>query len=1147
MIATKYIIHSIEIPHYLFCYNPIMEPGDPQSKREQLEKAIAAQEGLRGTLDDVIIDTTIAALRKQLEELSSDSVVEQQRKQVTILFMDVVGSTSLTRELDPEENMSVMDTALQTLAVPIKAHGGKVTRFMGDGFLAVFGLPKARENDPEMAVRSGLKILETSQGIAQDLEKDHQLAGFQVRIGVNTGLVVAGGVTEAEGTIMGSAVNLAARLESAAPPGGLLISQHTYVHVRGIFDLNPGKSISAKGFPEPVQVYQVKGVKPRVFRPKTRGVEGIEMPMIGREEELKALQGSFEAVLHDQKSWFVTVIGEAGVGKSRLLDEFENWLIIQPAPIFLLQGRAALDTLDQPYALLRDLVVSYLEILDDDSLSVVRIKITKCFKQVFGEEKAYEMKAHFVGQMLGYDFHDSPYLQGVLESPQQLRDRALVYLTEFITAHTVSTPVVILLDDIHWADESSLDTIERMREMLAAQTVLFVALTRPSLFERRPSWEKGSLQHSLVLPPLSRLESERMLGQFLQKVQEMPDQLCELVVRNAEGNPFYLEELVKMLIEEGVIVKGEPNWQVHSGKLLELHVPHTLTGVVQARLDRLSDHEREVLQQASVVGKIFWDAVVTYINKEIRSSGVLLESDTFSIFEYLSALQEKDMIIHHNASAFSDAVEYSFKHAILQEVTYESVLKRSRSTYHAMVADWLILHSGDRVSEVTGLIANHLERAGRNKEALDYLCQAAEMAATKYAIDEAADFYTRALALTPEEDLERQYILLMGHELVLKMQGNRDGQRDVLESLAMIVDSMADERKRVELLIRKAWFAYWTSEFPEALATAHEAVTLSDKVGDQNLCRQASYAWAWMLNQQGDTDLAMVQAKNALSLAHQAGDRRADGNSNNILGLINIARGDFLPALGYLTDFLSIAREMGDLEREITALNNLGVVLTRLGDYPAARDDLQQILTISQETGDRSSASTALINLGWVSASQGDWDLAREYAETGIAKKRQYEQVEAIAEGLIWLGHAWLGLTQPQKAATSYRESIAIRQRLDQPQLAMEGKAGLARAALAQGNLPLALEQVNEIISYLNAGGSLQRTWEPLRIYLTCYQVLRLAGAPEAKALLEAGYNLLQEQAARITDPAYLRFFLENVPWHRGIMSAWEARSAENY
>jgi predicted ATPase/class 3 adenylate cyclase len=1119
-----------------------MKPDDPHLTREKLVRAIAAQEGLRGTLDDDILDATIAALRKQLAELSPEPAVEQQRKLVTILFMDVVSSTRMMRELDPEENLAIMDTALQKLAQPVDAHGGKVTRFMGDGFLAVFGLPQARENDPEMAVRAGLGILETARIIAQDVEKNHGVEGFQVRIGVNTGLIVAGGVTEAEGTVMGTAVNLAARLESAAPPGGLLISQHTYPHVRGIFDLFPGKSISIKGFSEPVQVYQVKGAKPHAFRYNTRGIEGIETPMIGRGEELKALQDSFRTVVDNRKSRFVTVVGEAGVGKSRLLDEFENWLDTQTTTISLFKGRATLDTLDLPYALLRDLFISCFEILDDDPVPVVREKIADRFRKVLGEGKEYELKAHFVGQLLGYDFRDSPYLQGVLESPQQLRDRALIYLIDFIRAHTSNAPVAIFLDDIHWADESSLDILDRMSEELSVQPVLFVALTRPSLFERRQSWGAGSHKQRLALQPLSRLESERMLEQVLRKVKEMPDQLCELILTNAEGNPFYLEELVKMLVEDSVIVKSEPTWRVESERLLELQVPPTLTGVIQARLDRLPVHERMVLQQASVVGKVFWDAVVVYINKEIQSEGVPTEPGSPNVVVHLNTLQQRGIIIQHKASAFSDAIEFSFQHAILQEVTYESVLKRTRRSYHANVAEWLISHSGDRVGEVAGLIAGHLEKAGKNKEALDYLCQAAEIASSNYAIDEAADFYTRALALTPEDDMEIRYGLFMGQEMVFRMQGNRDGQRDVLESLASIVDALADQRKRVELLIRRAWLAFWTSEFSEGLAAAQKAVSLSEAIGDQSLSRQAYYAWAWMLHQQGDTELASIQAMSALSMARQADDQRSEGNILNVLGLIKVAQGDFFAAFGYLVEFLTIARRVGDLEREITARNNLGVALARLGDYPAARENFQQILSIARETGGRSSASTALINLGWVTAAQQEWHLARRYSEMGVAQKREHEHLEAMAEGLIWLGHAWLGLSQPVKAATAYRESLVIREKLDQPHLAMEAKAGLARAALAHNDTVGALDYVNQILIYLAGGGRLQGTWEPLRIYQTCYHVLQLVSDPRAEEILETAFNLLQEQASQITDPTYHRRFLENIPWHREIMTAWEGR-----
>ena len=942
--------------------------------------------------------------------------------------------------------------------------------------------------------------------------------------------------------MMGAAVNLAARLESAAPPNGLLISQQTYAQVRGIFDVAPGESISVKGFSEPVQAYRVQRVTPHAFHPKTRGVEGIETPMIGREGELKILQDSFEAVVRSRSRRSVTVVGEAGVGKSRLLDEFENWLGLLPTPVFLLKGRATLDTSDLPYALLRDLFTSGLGILDDDPVPIVRRKIVDRFREVVGEEEAYERNAHFVGQLLGYDFHDSPYLQGVLEVPQQLHDRALIYLIDFIKAHAVDAPVGIFLDDIQWADDSSLDVLDRMSEELSGQSVLFVALARPSLFERRTSWGKGTHHQQLALQPLSRSESEYLLRQVLQKVPEIPDQLCELIVRYAEGNPFYLEELVKMLVEEGVIIKRETTWQVQSSRLSGLQVPPTLTGVIQARLDRLTVSERTVLQQASVVGRIFWDEVVTYINREIQSEGVPVGAEVLDIVEYLDLLQEREMIFRRDVSTFSDAVEFMFKHAILQEATYESVLKRARRLYHAKVANWLISHSGERAGEVAGLIAGHLEKAGKNQEALEYLCLAAEKAASNYAIEEAVDFYSRALTLTPQEDLERRYTLLMGLEKVLNLQGDRDRQRDILESLATIVDTLGDQRKSVELLIREAFFGYWTSEIPQGLIAAQKAVTLSETIGDQSLSRQAYFVWAWMLLQNGDTELALEQARMALSMARQADDQRAIGSTLNILGQVYIIRGDFFAALGYLKEFLTITRQIGDLERETIALNSLGAVLTCLGDYPAARDHFQQFLSIARENGYRSYESTALVNLGWVASAQGEWELAREYSEMSVAKKREQGHLEAMAEGLLWLGNAWLGLNQPEKAAAAYHESLSVRQKLDQPHLVVWVKAGLARTAVLQGDLAVALDYVNEIVSYLADGGSLQDTWEPLRIYLTCHQVLKLAEDPRADEILETAFNQLQDQAARIPDPTYRSLFLKNIPWHRAIMEAWEIR-----
>ncbi|HSF83688.1 MAG TPA: adenylate/guanylate cyclase domain-containing protein [Anaerolineales bacterium] len=1113
-----------------------MKTEKPVPSREQLEQAIAAQESLRGTLDDAIIDATVAALHKQLNDLESAPVLEQQRKLVTVLFMDIVNSTSLVHELDPEENLAIMDTALQKLAAPIQSHGGHVTRFMGDGYLAVFGLPLARENDPEMAVRAGLEVLKTAQILARELDKEWNLKGFQVRVGANTGLVVAGGVTEAEGTLMGTAVNLASRLESSAPPGGFLISQYTYQHVRGIFNIEPVQQIPMKGFTEPVQVYLVKSVMPRAFRLMTRGVEGVETRMVGRDQELFTLQNSIESVVQNRECLFVTIVGEAGLGKSRLLYEFEDWLDLQAMNCHLFKGRATLETLRQPYGLLRDLFANRFGIMDDDPILEVREKVLDGFRVALSDGRNWEMYAHFVGHLLGYDFRDSPHLRGALDDPRQLRDRALTYLSNYFKTLAYENPLVIFLDDIHWADESSLDILLHLGRELFDQRVLFVALSRPSLFERRSSWGAEAFHQRLDLHPLSPADSQHLVMEVLQKVQDIPQSLSDLVIQNAEGNPYYLEELIKMLVEDGIIIKREPSWQVRADRLIDVRIPPTLTGVVQARLDSLPPQESTVLQQASVVGKVFWDAVIFYVNKNTPSDQVLGKLGTLDIAQNLEALRNREMIFQGKASAFSDTSEYFFKHAILRDITYESVLKRKRRVYHAIVADWLIAHSGERAGEVTGLIAGHLEKAGKKSEALEYMCRAAHTAASNYAIDEAAEFYARALALAPEDDLERRYTLLLGSEKVFGMQGNRAAQREVLESLTMVADALADDRKRTEVSIRKAMFAFWLSEYSEMLAAAQLAVKLAEAADEINLAGQAYYTWAWALLQLGDVGNASIYAKNALPLARQSGDRRGEGNILNILGLININQGDYHAAYRYLVEFLTIAREIGDRTRELPALNNLGVALASLGNYPEAQDYFQQFLRVSQEIGDQVSVSAALINLAWVDSSQAKWESALKYAEAGITMKKEFKHPEAKAEGLLWLGHIWLGMGLPKEATNAFREALEIQRELHTPHRVVEVLAGLARAASVQGDLPIAQGYVEEILTYLDTGGTLQGTWEPLRIYLTCYQVLKMAEDSRTESILKEALNLLQERANQIPVESDRQRFLENVPWHREIL-----------
>ena len=710
----------------------------------QLKNAAAALEAQRETLGEAVVEAGLAPMRARLAELLGE-LPEQQRKLVTLLFMDIVNSTPIVRQLDPEEALEVMDSTLKRLAAPVEARGGRVTRYMGDGFKAVFGLPLAREDDPEQAVMAGLEIQGKASEIAMQIQARLGRAGFQVRVGINAGRVATGGLTELEDTVMGSPVNLAARMQTAAPPGGVLISHDTYHHVRGIFEVTPLEPLLPKGFDRPVKVYRIERRKPRAFGLRTPGVEGVATRMVGREMELKRLQDALTTAIDGEEGQLITMIGEAGVGKSRLLYEFTNWIDLLPQPVRLFQGRCRPETQPQPYALWRDVFASHFQIQESEPSTEVYSKLENGFGEVFGADEPGQARAHLLAQLIGFDFSASPHLKGMLEDPQQLRHQGLNALDEFFRLHCQTSPVVVFLEDIHWADDSSLDGLNQLGRLTAQNPLLVLCLARHTLLERRPFWGEGLPYHTrLELRPLTRRESRQLVEEILQKVEQVPAELNELVLRGAEGIPFYIEELIKMLIEQGAIVTGEDRWQVEPQRLAQVNLPSTLTGVLQARLDGLPAEERKILQQASVVGRTFWDQTLAHLQAITDKEQAL-----GAVAATLSNLRGRELVFRHEQSAFAGAGEYLFKHEVLRDVTYESVLLRLRRLYHGLVADWLIERLGEGAGEYSGTIAAHLELAGQPERAVPYLLRVGDHARSTYANQEAIGYYRHGLALSP--------------------------------------------------------------------------------------------------------------------------------------------------------------------------------------------------------------------------------------------------------------------------------------------------------------------------------------------------------------------------------------------------------------
>jgi class 3 adenylate cyclase/tetratricopeptide (TPR) repeat protein len=976
-------------PELVFCCCQIV-----MTERKRLEQAIAHLETQRATLGDAVVDASIATLREKLRDLEPSLLIEPQRKQVIILFADVSGFTTTSETMDAEDVSEMMNALWRRLDQAIIDYGGMIDKHIGDAVMALWGAQTARENDPEQAIRAALAMQRELAAFHDDRQMD-----LPVRIGINTGPVFLGRVgTMGEYTAMGDAVNLANRLEQAAPVGGILISHDTYRHVRGVFDVQSLEPIRVKGKAEPIQVYLVERASPRTFRVGMRGIEGIETRMIGRGAELHQLQDALYAVLdaaHGERR-VVTVFGEAGVGKSRLLREFENSVALLPNSFCYFKGRASLEMQNAPYALIRDLFTSRFQIQDSDRARVVREKMEQGIGDVL-RDGAARMQAHFIGQLLGFDFSDSVYLRGVQDDAQQLHDRALIYLSAFFCAATELAPTVIFLEDIHWADDSSLDVIEHLIQTLPDQRLLIVCLARPSLFNRYPDWGKGQAFHTrLQLHPLSEQDSRTLVEEILQKAERIPEELRELVVSGAEGNPFYVEELVKMLIEDGVIVKGQDRWCIEPANLIDMRIPPTLTGVLQARLDSLSTMERTVMQQASVVGRTFWDDTVRYLSSksEPRQPYAILDVD-----RALAPLREREMIFRREDSSFAEMQEYIFRHAILRDVTYESVLKRVRRIYHALAAEWLSEHSGERAGEVTGLIAEHLELAGQAEQAIVYLRRAGEQAAARFANSQAVTYLSRALDLLPEDGVRwaiERYGLLLAREKVYDLQGAREAQYRDLVALIELTEALDDGGRQAaercaEAALRQANYAEATSDYVGAVVAAQQATVLARTAGALASEAAGYLWWGQALWRQGDYEEARTQLERALSLAQTARLPNMEADSLLNLGIVADYQGDLTVARVYLEQALRLHRDAqhGDQRGESRVLNNLGFVAFEQGDYAGARAYWEQTLSLCREIGDRQGEGKALGNLGETALQQGDYAEAMAYTDQALDLARE--------------------------------------------------------------------------------------------------------------------------------------------------------------
>jgi tetratricopeptide (TPR) repeat protein len=624
----------------------------------------------------------------------------------------------------------------------IEAEGGRVEKFIGDAVMAVFGVPTVHEDDPARAIQAALAMRLRLQDLNKELSNEYGIS-LQMRIGISTGPVVAT-TDPAQDQVMvtGEAVNVAARLQAATEPGTILVAERTATSARSFEFIDRG-SLLLKGKAQPVRAFLVEG---RANIP-ARGVPWLRAPIVGRDNELDVLTSVYERVATEHNIHLVTVYGDAGVGKSRLTREFLARLEHRDEQPFVLRGRCLPYGTSVTYWPLAEILKAAAGVLDSDPPHVVLTRIHALVESLLAPQpEAIDATVDALAHTLGL-----AGAHGTLDGadPRTVRARLHQAWRTFFSATAVEGPVLVIIEDIHWAEDALLDLVEDVIDH-AQGSLLFVCPSRPDLTTTRPTWGGGRRNAFAVsLEPLSAAESETLVRHLL-AVDDLPNPVRDRIMQRAEGNPFFLEEILRRLIEEGLIVRVEDRWRALPS-IIDVDIPDNVQGVLAARIDLLEPDHKRVLQMASVVGRTFWPEPVAQL---------LGVTDASELDDALRRLEELDLITSRFGSSLSGQTEYLFKHILTRDVAYEGLPIRDRSIAHTRVGRWLEESSGERAAEFAELLAYHYSTAVQlagvarltveaplRSSAFNWLLRASRQACDCYVLEQGIRLSQRALDL----------------------------------------------------------------------------------------------------------------------------------------------------------------------------------------------------------------------------------------------------------------------------------------------------------------------------------------------------------------------------------------------------------------
>jgi class 3 adenylate cyclase/tetratricopeptide (TPR) repeat protein len=894
------------------------------------------------------------------------------RRTVTVLFSDVAGSTSLGERQDPESVRRVMSRYFDAMKAVVETHGGTVEKFIGDAVMAVFGIPRVHEDDALRAVRAAVEMRDRLRDLNDELRAELGVE-IAVRTGVHTGEVVAGDPASGQTLVTGDAVNTAARLEQAAASNEILIGEPTYRLVRDAVIAHEVEPLVAKGKADRVHAHRLE----RVVEGAEAHARRLDAAMVGRADELATIVRAFERIVSERSCRLVNVLGEAGVGKSRLVLEA---LASIGSGATVLRGRCLPYGEGITFWPVAEVVRQAAGLADDVVPDEARRRIAAALTGVDGADRIADGVAELIGVHEG----------------TRSAEEGFWAIRRFIEGLANDRPVVLVFDDIHWGEETFLDLLHYVVGWTTDAPVLVLCIARPELLDRRPGWTTGPRAESVALGTLEDAECEALLRGLL-ATPDVPAAVTEAIAGTADGNPLFVEELVAMLIDDGWLVREGDRWSSAPG-LAEVAVPPTVQALLTARLEHLDIGERRVLEAASVVGEVFeWNAVTALVPGDLRADlgGSLL------------SLVRKE-IIRPAQSDLSDRDAFRFRHLLIRDAAYAAIAKEARAGLHERFARWLDTEASERLAEIQPIVGYHLEQAfrlgqelgvrsnaGLAREASRHLAAAGRRSLARSDMGAAANLLGRALDLLPQDDRDRPALVLSLVD-ALREQGRFDLIEPLLDEGARLASAAGDRGLLLRFELRQHYLRLMRDPkqvwLRDVLARAEEIAAEAEALGDPATQGEALLRAARLLGDTGHTAEAGRRLAEAKRIFGRAGIQSAE------LAFVEAVTFSWQGPNHVNEDITRGERLLAGIEDSTTpvvAYNLLGLSMSQamIGEIEEARSLFERGSSILRELGmDLELAAAAGITGAFVEMMAGDLVAAEAFVRPA------YETLAAMGE-----------------------------------------------------------------------------------------------------------------------------------------------------